>query len=177
MGNFWADKLNGTQPPPHIPQAPAPAAQPGAWWQSTPVSRQAQAQLPPEAYQQAGSVMQPSQEDYQALKSMRATEMSQGQMEALAELELQFDKYNQVCGQCNSSNFLPQGTKIGTTRMGTDKCFDCGNSSSTLTSSPEPAHGATTGKAGRATKQTAHGGQGVYGRHHSELPVQYLPRQ
>lgn len=177
MSDFWNRKLAGSAPPPHIPQAPAPSGTPGAWWQGTPVSRSAQGQLSPDAYQQAGSVMQPGHEDYQTLKNMRADEMSQGQMEALAELELQFDKYNQVCGQCGSTNFLPQGTKIGTARMGTDKCFDCGNSSSTLTSSPEPAHGATSGKAGRATRQTSHGGQGFTGRHHSELPTQYLPRQ
>lgn len=117
------------------------------------------------------------QEDYQTLKGMRADEMSQEQMEALALMELEGAKYHQVCDQCGSENYIPQGTKIGTARMGTGKCFDCGNSSSTLTSSPEPAHGATTGKAGRATKQTAHGGQGILGRHHSQLPNQYIPRR
>jgi hypothetical protein len=174
VSNFWSKALGVTPAPPSAPPAAPPPASPGAWWQTSPVSHHAQAQVPPEAYQHQGSGVQ---HDLRTLKAMRADEMSQEDMEALALLELQGEKYNQACPQCGSDNFLPRGTRVGTARMGTDKCFDCGASSSTLTASPEPAHGGTTGKAGRATKQTAHGGQGILGRHHSQLPTQYLPRQ
>lgn len=117
----------------------------------------------------------PSQEDYQALKGMRASDMSQAQMEQLAALELESEKYNRACPNCGSANFVPQGTRIGNMRMGTDKCFECGSSSSALTQSPEPAVGGTGGKPGKATKQVA-GGAGNYGSHHSQLPVQFIPR-
>lgn len=174
MSDFWSRKLGVTAPPPQ--QTPVPAvraATPGAWWQS-PVSPHAQQALPPEGYLGPGSGT-PSQETYQTLKAMRADEMSQEQMEALALLELQLDKYNHVCPNCQSTNFLPQGTRIGNARMGTDKCFECGASSSALTQSPEAAVGGGGGKPGRATKQVA-GGAGNYGTHHSQLPVQFLPR-
>jgi hypothetical protein len=171
--DFWARKLGQQQaPPPHIPQAPQPVAQGAPWWQ-TPASPHL-APTPQQVYPGADSGV--VHLTYQQLKAMRADEMSQEQMEALAELELQFDKYNQACPQCGSNNFLPQGTRIGNHRMGTDKCFECGASSSTLTGSPEPAVGGSGGKPGRMTKQTAHGGAGSYGQHHSQLPVQYLPR-
>ena len=175
MSDFWSRKLGVTPPPPaQTPVAAVQQATPGAWWQSSPVSQHAQGQVPPETYQQQGSGVQ---HDLRTLKAMRADEMSQEDMEALALLELQSDKYNQSCPQCGSDNFLPHGTRVGNMKMGTDKCFDCGASSSTLTASPEPAAGGSTGKAGRATKQTAHGGQGFNGRHHSQLPTVYLPRQ
>lgn len=171
--DFWARKLGGQAPPPHLPPAvpvPTPAT-PGAWWQ-TPALQQAP---PPNQYGVADSGT--VQYTYQQLKAMRADEMDQGQMEALAEIELTFDKYNHLCPNCGSSNFLPQGTRVGNFKMGTDKCFECGASSSTLTMSPEAAVGGSRGKPSRSTKQTAHGGQGSYGRHHSQLPSQYLPSQ
>jgi hypothetical protein len=107
---------------------------------------------------------------YQQLKGMRADQMTQDQMEQLALLELQDQKYNNACPQCSSTNFLPAGTKVGTQRMSTDKCFECGAGAR----SPEPAVGATGGKAGKATKQL-NGGSGSYGQHHSMLPQGYLP--
>lgn len=179
MSDFWARKLGVTAPPPANPQpvAQAPVSQ-GAWWQS-PASPHAQQVIPPETYQQANSGGI-SQYTYQQLKAMRVDEMTQEQMEQLALLELQEAKYNQMCPNCGSGNFLPQGTKVrtgtGTIRMGTDKCFDCGASSSTLTESPAPAVSGRGRSAGHATKQTEAGGRGSYGRHHSQLPQQYLPR-
>lgn len=170
MGNWWASKLAGDAPP-HVQQPPAAA--PGAWW--SPASPHVQAQVPPEGYRQPGSVMQP-QEDYRTLKAMRADEMSQDQMERLALMELSEARYNNECPNCGSPDFLPAGTRVGSAKMSVDKCFHCG-SSGALTNTPETAAGASSGKAGRATRQTAHGGQGITGRHHSQLPTQYLPRQ
>lgn len=177
MSDFWSKALGVTAPPPQQAAEPAsvPVRKPGAWWQSSPVASHVQAQVPPKAYQQPGSVV-PGQADYQTLKAMRADEMSQEQMEALALLELSEDKYNQACPQCGSADFLPAGTRVGSAKMPIDKCFHCG-SSGALTNTPETAVGGTTGKAGRATRQTVHGGQGTTGRHHSQLHSQYIPRQ
>lgn len=168
--DFWSRKL-GQQAPPHIP-APA-ASSPPPWWQSTPAHPSVQPATPPPSYPGADSGT--VQLTYQQLNAMRADEMTQDEMEALAGLKLQFEKYHHNCPQCGSTNFLPQGTRIGSYRMGTDKCFECGASSSMLTGSPEPAVGGS-GKPGRQTKQTVHGGKGSYGMHHSQLPQQYLPR-
>jgi hypothetical protein len=165
MSDFWSRKLGGQQPPPHVQQ---PVVQQGAWWQ-TPVH---QAPTPPQGYGQPGSGV-PEQLTSQQLKSMRADQMNQDQMEMLALMELQEAKYNNVCPQCSSTDFLPAGTKVGSQKMPIDKCFHCG-SSGVLTNSPETAVGATSGKAGRATKQI-HGGSGSYGQHHSQLPAGYLP--
>jgi hypothetical protein len=110
---------------------------------------------------------------YQQLKGMRADQMSQAQMEQLALLELQEAKYNTACPNCQSTDFLAAGTKVGSQKMSIDKCFHCG-SSGALTNSPETAVGATGGKAGIATKQL-NGGTGSYGQHHSALPQGYLP--
>lgn len=168
---FWARKLGGSAPPPHIqqPVVPSPVT-PGAWWQAPAI----QQGIPHQPGPVADSGMTP-QETYQRLKAMRASEMNQEQMEALALLELQEQKYNHHCPNCGSDNFLPQGTRVGSQKMGTDKCFECGASSSTLTGSPEAAVGGTGGKPGQATRQVA-GGAGSYGHHHSALPQQFLPR-
>lgn len=168
MSSFWERQLNGgQQPPPHVQQAPPSG---GAWWQ-TPVAPAAQPHTPQQGYAHPGSGE--PQLTYQQLKGMRADQMSADQMEQLALLELQEAKYNQVCPQCQSTDFLPAGTKVGSQKMSIDKCFHCG-SSGALTNSPETAVGATSGKAGRSTKQLQ-GGAGSYGKHHSQLPVGYLP--
>lgn len=172
-GNFWADKLGSSAPPPHVQPAPVQA-----WWAPTPASTHLQVPQQQGQYQDS-----PVQYTYDQLNAMRADEMSQEQMEMLAAVKLQREKYNNACPNCGSNNFIPQGTRVstgtGTVRMGTDKCFECGASSSTLTGSPEPAVGATGSKANsHHTRQTANGGaaSGNYGRHVSSLPTSYLPR-
>lgn len=170
MSSFWERQLNGgQQPPPHVQQPPV---QQGAWWQ-TPVSPAAQPHTPPQGYGQPSSGVPEAAPTYHQLKGMRADQMTQEHMEMLALYELQEAKYNNACPECQSTDFLPAGTKVGSQKMPVDKCFHCG-SSGALTNSPERAMGATGGKAGRATKQL-NGGAGTYGKHHSALPVGYLP--
>jgi hypothetical protein len=180
--SFWAKKLGGQappqQPPPHVQQQASPVT-PGAWWQApSGIASPPPGQPPPQdsgAYQPA-QMYADQQYTAQQLKSMRADEMTQEQMEQLAVYELQGSKYNTACPACGSTNFLPQGTRVGNMRMGTDKCFECGASSSALTMSPEPAPaGGGTSKSTRHARQTEHGGQGSYGKHHSQLPGQYVP--
>ena len=167
MSTFWERQLGTQQPPPHV----EPVSQGGAWWQ-TPASPHLQPPTPPQGYQQPGSG---TQESYQTLKAMRVEDMSQDMMEQLAVYELEEAKYNNVCPNCSSPDFLPAGTRIGSARMPNDKCFHCG-SQGALTGSPEPAIGGGSGKAGRATRQTQAGGQGNYGQHVSQLPQQFIPR-
>lgn len=169
MSSFWERQLAGSQPPPHVQQAPV---QQGAWWQ-TPTHPGIQAPTPPQGYGSQDSGGMPQTFTYQQLKGMRAQDMDQGMMEQLALLELQEQKYNNACPNCQSTDFLPAGTKVGSQKMPTDKCFHCG-SSGALTNSPETAVGSTGGKAGKATKQL-NGGSGNYGQHHSALPQGYLP--
>lgn len=167
--DFWSRQLGGGQaPPPHVPQA---APQQGAWWQGSPHVQPP----PPQAsqYQDSAGPMP----TYEQLRAMRADEMSQDMMELLAEYELTFEKYNNHCPLCQSTNFVRQGDRVGGVRFGTDRCFNCGGgSASALTASPEAALGATSGKAGRATRQTANGGlASTYGHHHTALPASYIP--
>ena len=171
MSNFWADKLGGSAPPPHVQQQPSRAPQ-APWWAPTPASPHLQVQAP--AAGQAASMPH----TYDELKRMRADEMSQEQMELLAEYELQADKYQQNCPHCGAGGFIKQGDRVGGIRFGTDRCFECGAGASTLTMSPEPAAGVTGNKAASIhTRQTANGGlQATYGHHHTSLPASYLPR-
>lgn len=178
MGNFWADKLGQQAPPPHVqqvPQVPAAPQQSGptAWWM-TPAHPSVQP-TPQQGMPYGDSAVSNIQYTYQQLKSMRADQMDQGMMEALAEIELTFDKYNNVCDQCGSTNFLPAGSKVGNYRMPTSKCFECGNSSGALTNSPEPAAGGDRRKSSQHTRQVG-GAQGSYGLHHSQLPANMVPR-
>lgn len=170
MSDFWAKQLNGGQaPPPHIQQPPP--QQTGAWWM-TPAHPSVNPGTPPQQSPSWDSGLTP-QETYQQLKGMRADQMDQSMMEALATIELQFDKYNHVCDQCQSTNFVPAGTKIGNVKMPTAKCFECGNSSGALCASPEPAVSGN-GRGVKHTRQVA-GGQGNYGQHHSQLPQGFIP--
>ena len=168
MSDFWSRQLAGSQPPPHVQQ---PVQQGAAWWQ-TPVSPAAQGHTPPPGYGQPGSgaTQEEVRYTYQQLKAMRADQMTQEHMEMLALLELQEAKYNNACPQCGSTNFLPAGAKVGSAKMSTDKCFECGAGAR----SPEPAVGGGSGKASKSTKQL-NGGAGNYGQHHTALPRGYLP--
>ena len=165
--DFWGKKLGGQQPPPHVQQAPPP----GAWGQAPAAIA---ASTPQQQAHADSGAYQPVQYSYAQLKAMRADVMTQEQMEALAMYELQEGKYNNTCPNCNSTNFLPQGTRVGNMKMGTDKCFECGASSSTLTMSPEAAIGGNPGKPSHHAR-SADGGRGSYGLHHSQLPQAYVP--
>ena len=167
MSTFWERQLGTQQPPPHVEPDPKP---PAAWWQAPGSMKPS---IPPSnaARPDSGSLYS----RYQQLKAMRVEDMDQDMMEQLAVYELQGQKYNNHCPNCDSPDFVPAGTRIGSARMPNDKCFHCGCQGA-LTGSPEPAIGGSTGKAGRATRQTRAGSQGNYGHHISQLPQQYIPR-
>lgn len=185
--DFWGRKLAGIAQP--KPQAPAPPPQ-GAWWQPQQAPQPA---YPPQQYGYPDPALQaqmpyqgptgpngmPDQEYINQLRSIPADQLSQQQMETIAEYELRSAKYNQSCPQCGSANFAPAGTVIANKRMGSDKCFDCGASSSTYTSSPEPAVGGS--KASKAPYRDVrqidtggHGGASMYLKFRG-VPAEYMP--
>lgn len=159
---FWARKIGGIAQP--RPQAPA---QQGAWWQDSPPQQQQwitgtpmgnygqpvypnpalQAQMPGQHAPGQRVTSDGYAVDDQYIKHLRkqlkaADTLTPEQMELIAQWELENEERHQnVCPQCGSGNFAPAGTKNAHGRLGSDKCFDCGASSSTYTSSPEPERG------------------------------------
>lgn len=203
--DFWAKRLAGIATP--QPQQPAPNSG-GAWWQDSPPQPRPQelapgtqfyptqygqqgynpalqAQMPGQGYGQ-GDPGSPAQRE-QYIRQLRrvknaADALTQEQMEEIAEWELANEaKYNTRCPQCDSANFVPAGTVIQGKRMGSDKCFDCGASSSTYTSSPEPASGGggKTSKAPyRDVRQIDTGGANGESMYlaFDGVPAGYMPR-
>lgn len=163
--DFWARKLGGARP---APAAPAPVPQGSAWWQtpaSVPVQQPA---IPQPALAPRDSVEQ--------LQNIPADQLSQDQMEQLAESKLQQAKYNTGCPQCSSTNYAPQGTKMASGRMTSGHCFECGYSdSSSPAQSPDMQPGGK-GKSGSPARQTADGGAVRKAIQREGLPAQYIPR-
>lgn len=196
--DFWSRKLAGIAQP--APQAPAPASQQGAWWQDTPAQPQYPQQYQgyngnppiPQGYNPAlqaqmpyggptGAQGMPLEQYIGQLKRIPTEDLNQQQMEEIARFELEHDrKYNQTCPQCGSGDFVPAGTVIQGKRMGSDKCFACGASASTFTSSPEPAVGGS--KASKApyrdVRQIDTGGAGGHSMYlkFNGVPQSYVPR-
>lgn len=190
--DWWMRKLGGISQP--EPQAqPAPAPKPAAWWQERPVPQ------PPQAYDQygrpantalaaqmpysgqTGANGMPLAQYIQQLRRIPADQLSQEQMEEIARFELENEaKYNTTCPNCGSANFVAAGTVIQGKRMGSDKCFDCGASSSTYTSSPEPAVGGRGSSTApyRDIRQIDTGGAGGASMYlkFSGVPQSYVPR-
>ncbi len=164
--NFWASKL-GVEPQPVQPARKA-------WWQDDPQQVYDQRQLPPPGYPQQAVAPQNDEAMFRQLQRIPAGELTQEQMEFMAEHELGRAKYNQSCPQCGSNNFVPAGSKVGGVLMPTDKCFECGAS----VRSPEPALG------GRATAGASHvtrqidtgGGAGSMYLQFRSVPSSYRPR-
>jgi hypothetical protein len=172
MNDFWSRKL-GTEPVQPAPQTRR------AWWQDDPQQiydrgRQL-ADLSPHGYP-AETVPNPHQEEelFKSLRRVPASQLTDEQMDFMAEFELRLPKYNQMCPQCGSNNFAPQGSRIGGVTMPTDKCFNCGASAR----SPEPALGGrATAGASKGTRQIdTGGGAGSMYMAFRTVPNSYIPR-
>lgn len=183
--DFWAKRIGG------IAQPRPATAQQGAWWQDSPPPQQ------PDGYSQAAGRYNPalqaqmpgqypgqvSEQDIRELRSRLDAGLgglSQEEMELIAEWELDnVPRHTARCPACGSGNFAPAGTKNAHGKLGSDKCFDCGQSSSTYTSSPEPA--ARGGGASKApwldVRQTDTGGAaGSMYLQFRGTPASYVPR-
>lgn len=174
MGDWWARKLGA------IPARPEqkPASR-GAWWEPGAQPRAdagLRAQMPQDG--PAGPGGMPLAQYIRQLRSIPADQLSQDQMEEIARFDLQNNqKYASTCPSCGSGNFVAAGTVLAGTRMGTDKCFDCGGSSSQYVSSPEPARGGGSRAPHVATRQIDTGGAGgsMYLKF-GGVPAGYVPR-
>lgn len=167
--NFWASRL-GIEPQPVQPRR--------AWWQDEPQQTyerpQQTARLSPPGYT-AETVPNPRQEEevFKSLLRVPADQLSQEQMEFMAEYELARPKYNHSCPQCGSGNYTPAGTKLGGVMMPSEKCFDCGLSAR----GPEPAIGGRSTGAAKATRQIdTGGGAGSMYMTFRGVPSSYIPR-
>lgn len=168
--SFW-DRVVAETMPPQQPQR----ATGKAWWQEPDPIPSVQNYG---GLQAQSALSQPSlvagEERIRALKRMNSAEMSQDDMEFLAEYELGLDKYNTMCPQCGSSNYVTAGTKIGGVVMPSEKCFECGLSAR----GPEPAVGARGGSQGSIhTRQIDTGGSaGSMYMKFNGIPNSYVPR-
>lgn len=176
---FWAKKLAGIATPP--PTRPAQTVAPGPWWQE-----QAPVQ---QGYGHALDAQMPARPQYsstaedqrvQQLRRMPADQLTQDDMELIARWELaNRQTHNNACPNCGSGNFAARGTRLGTTVLGSDKCFECGGSSSTSVSSPEPALGGG-GRSKAAYRQVRQidtgGGAGSMYLQFDGTPSSYIPR-
>ena len=187
-GDFWAKRIGGIAQPRHH----APAQQ-GAWWQEQPQPQPQQhitgMNVSPYAnYNPSLQAQMPGQHpgQEQNIHELRKRldaglgGLSQAEMELIAQWELDnMPQHTARCPHCGSGNFAPAGTKNAHGRLGSDKCFECNSSSSTYTSSPEPAlKGGNASKAPRLdVRQTDTGGAGgsMYLQFRG-TPASYVPR-
>lgn len=176
MSEFWSRAL-GTAP---APQQEAPASR--AWWQSDdPYANMRPVELAPgynpnpvnygEQQQQVNTERYVKQR-----RKMGHQNISWEDAELIAEYDLATKaKYQNECPQCGSGNYLPAGTKMGSTIMPTEKCFDCGLSAR----GPEPALGGRGGAGPSSlTRQIDTGGAGGQSmfRVFRGVPQSYMPR-
>lgn len=165
--NFWASKL-GTEQQPVQPRR--------AWWQDEPqqiYDRSQISQIPPQGYAAETVPVQQADQIFKSLMRVPADQLTQEQMEFMAEHELARPKYNNACPQCGSGNYTPAGTKLGGVMMPTEKCFDCGLSAR----GPEPAIGGRPSGAAKSTRQIDTGGAaGSMYMTFRGVPSSYIPR-
>lgn len=176
MSGYWARRLSGATPAAERERPTVPQSQ--AWWQQA-----AQQTSPALQYQMPGAPAQTTisdgrvvNDDYiRQLQRLPADQLNQEQMETIARFELGKQKYNQMCPQCGSANYVPVGTKLGGVVFPTEKCFDCGLSAR----GPEPSLGGRGG-AGVPTQSVRQtdtgGGAGSMYMQFNGVPATYMPR-
>lgn len=191
MSSFWERKLGGPAPTPRMPDPQAvPSRAPRAWWQDpepeyVPPSNPRgalEAQMPYSG-RTAGSG-QPEDAYMRELSRVPTENLSQEQMEALAEWEMRTkERYNTHCPQCGSGNFVHAGDPVtmpgtGYRKWPTDRCFNCGYGPDGAPM-PSPGGSSAGGRSGTAARQIdAGGGAGAsnYISGGGGLPAQYVPR-
>lgn len=170
--NFWDNVFGNPQPQapvsPGLPQQ-HPAAVSRAWWQDPePVYQQ-------QSYQQQPVQQGPGPQDLAKIRKRGHQNISTEEAEAIAEYDLATKaKYQAVCDQCGSGNFILAGTRVAGVVMPTNKCFNCGNSAR----SPEPAVGGGSGAGSIHTRQIDTGGAGGASMFmkFNGIPRTYAPR-
>lgn len=173
--SFWDNVFQAPAQQPINP--PLTNGLPRAWWQNDdPYAQVAQGQQ--YIQQNYGQPQGPSQHTQQQLREIRRRghqNISAEEAEEIARFDLETKaKYQNVCDQCGSGNFIPAGTRVAGMIMPTNKCFNCGNSAR----SPEPAVGGGSGSGAIHTRQIdtgGAGGQSMYMRF-TGVPRSYAPK-
>lgn len=146
-----------------------------AWWQDDPGQWVTGTSMSPTVSSgYPGTAPGYSVQDLSDIRRRGHQDISREEAEAIAEFDLATKpKYQAVCDQCGSGNFVVAGTRIGGIVMPTDKCFNCGNSAR----SPEPAVGGGSGTGSVHTRQIDTGGAGgsMFMRFNG-VPRSYAPR-
>ena len=171
--SFWDNVFSNGQ----APQPQAQTARP--WWQDEQVHQTFEQPPGPrmgdQYVQSQGQRQGPSQQDLQKIRKRGHQNISADEAEAIAEYDLATKpKYQNVCDQCGSGNFVVAGQRIAGVVMPTNKCFNCGNSAR----SPEPAVGGGSGQGAIHTRQIDTGGAGgnsMFMRFNG-VPRSYAPR-
>lgn len=172
---FWDNVFAGPSQPQQQTISP-PVSLGRAWWQDEPQQTYQTLEHPSaprmgEQYVQEGRTAQ----DLQKIRKRGHQEISAEEAEEIAQYDLATKaKYQAVCDQCGSGNFVAAGTRIAGVVMPTNKCFNCGNSAR----SPEPALGGGSGSNSTATRQIDTGGAGgasMFMRFNG-VPRSYAPR-
>jgi len=145
--SFWDNVFAAPEPQQRANQ---PVSQARAWWQDE----------PQQVYQQTHGEtlrLEPQQQNLAEIRKRGHDQISAEEAEAIATYDLATKaKYQNVCDQCGSGNFIVAGTRVAGVIMPTNKCFNCGNSAR----SPEPAVGGGSGSGSIHTRQIDTGGAG-----------------
>lgn len=150
--NFW-DTWAAQDAPQVQPQV---ATTGRAWWQDEP-QRILEQTPAPRLGEQYVRDQRAQEQNIQAIRKRGHQNISAEEAEQIAEYDLATKtKYQAVCDQCGSGNFILAGTRVAGVVMPTNKCFNCGNSAR----SPEPALGGGSGSGSIHTRQIDTGGAG-----------------
>lgn len=164
--SFWDNVFQNPEP-----QQRAQVQSPAAWWRDNPQPVQPQS-FETQQYPQQTQI---NAQQVALIRKRGHQNISAEEADAIAEYDLATKaKYQAVCDQCGSGNFILAGTRIAGVVMPTNKCFNCGNSAR----SPEPALGGGSGSGSIHTRQIDTGGAGgvsMFGRFNG-VPQTYAPR-
>lgn len=175
--SFWDNVFSDGSPQrpagqPLVQQPANPLSVGRAWWQDNPQAVYNDAA--PAAMQHVAQ-QQMTDRDIAAVRKRGHQAISAEEAEIIAEYDLATKaKYQAVCDQCGSGNFILAGTRVAGVVMPTNKCFNCGNSAR----SPEPAVGGGSGAGSIHTRQIDTGGANGASMYmkFTGVPRSYAPR-
>jgi len=169
--SFWDNVFQAPQPA----SPPLTSGQSRAWWQEPEPYQQFEQPSSPRAGEQYVLSERERDARLNQIRKRGHNQISSEEAEMIAEHDLATKaKYQNVCDQCGSGNFVLAGQRIAGVIMPTNKCFNCGNSAR----SPEPAVGGGSGKGSIHTRQIDTGGAGGTSMFmkFNGVPRSYAPR-
>lgn len=170
--SFWDNVFTGPTSQPVSP--PITNGQPRAWWQDHPEGVYNDNAAHGQVYQQEQQHQGLTPQEIKQIRKRGHDKINAEQAEQIAEYDLATkSKYQNVCPQCGSGNYIPHGTRVAGVIMPTEKCFDCGLSAR----GPEMQVGTGNGKGSVAARQIDTGGASgsMFGKFNG-IPRSYIPR-